>query len=526
MFCFPIVFICFSCSENSNSGETDKEIALSIVKGDVCQDSLMIASGSDTLTINSSYTLWQVSIGNVVEGSSFISELSIQYGGDSDTPNFSDKVVFYYESNSSIVVNKQYLVVESVGGQIKDSILLIQKAVDLSDPVAILTLNPSTTYQTISGFGGANTIWGTDFLSETEMDLAFGTGDDQMGLSIMRVRLCSDEDDWTDLASSIKYAKSNYDVKIIATPWSPPATWKSNASINGAGYLLEDYYDDFINYINDYIEYMDNNGVDIDVVSLQNEPDIEVDYEGCEYTTTQMFNLVKNKAKSISGAKVTAAESFWFNKDYTDDILNDSAASAAVDIISGHLYGTTPKRYPLAETKGKEIWMTEFLLNQDNDWSTNANDIWAETMTMVEGVQKCMMYNFNAYVWWYIRRYYSFLGDGENSTTKGTILKRGYAYSQFSKFVRPDYVRINLSFDEISDFSATAYFGNDKYVIVIINPLEQTQTITVDLPVGYSKVISYTTSIDKNREKVVMSSDDGEQDVALSSESICTIVIE
>jgi len=54
-----------------------------------------------------------------------------------------------------------------------------------------------------------------------------------------------------------------------------------------------------------------------------------------------------------------------------------------------------------------------------------------------------MSFNWNAYVWWYIRRYYSYLGDGEKGTTRGQILKRGFAMSQFSKFIRPGYIRVN-----------------------------------------------------------------------------------
>ena len=46
-----------------------------------------------------------------------------------------------------------------------------------------LNINPVVTYQTISGFGGANSIWCANYLSSTEVDLAFNVGNSGLGLS-------------------------------------------------------------------------------------------------------------------------------------------------------------------------------------------------------------------------------------------------------------------------------------------------------------------------------------------------------
>jgi O-glycosyl hydrolase len=52
--------------------------------------------------------------------------------------------------------------------------------------------------------------------------------------------------------------------------------------------------------------------------------------------------------------------------------------------------------------------------------------------------------DLSAYIWWYGKRYSSFIGDGESAygTTVGTPLKRRYAFSQYATHVRPGYQRV------------------------------------------------------------------------------------
>jgi len=396
-----------------------------------------------------------------------------------------------------------------------------------------VTIDTKTTYQTISGFGGANAIWGTDYLTSSEMELAFGTGDTGIGLSIFRVRLSSVKSDWAGLSGTIKGA-NGYHVKVLASPWSPPAEFKSNNNVVGGGYLLESHYADYANYINEFIQYMKSQAATVDVVSIQNEPDWKASYEGCEYSATQMFNFVKNYAGTIQGAKVLAAESLNFNHTYTDDILNDATAVNNIAMVAGHLYGSGLATYPLAEQKGKEIWMTEHLLNLDSgnkpeNWTatTDQKTIWAESMDMLQEIHAAMSNNWNAYIWWYIRRYYSFLGDGEKGTSRGQILKRGYAMSQFSKFIRPGYVRVNAQAENTSvGLKITAYTGDNKTVVVIINPTNSVISgINLVTSGTVSSALAYTTSVSQNRESATLTPENGKVKVNIAAGSITTVVI-
>jgi O-glycosyl hydrolase len=399
------------------------------------------------------------------------------------------------------------------------------------NPVPLtVTINADITYQTIAGFGGANKMWGTQFLKPAEAKKTFGTDETDLGLSIFRVRLASDSTEWPLILESVKEAQY-YGVKILASPWSPPANLKSNNSVVG-GYLLPENYGAFKDYINSFVAYMAANGVSIYAVSIQNEPDIQVSYESCNWTSSTMINFLKNYGHLIEGTKIAAPESFNFNKDFTNAILNDVDAVKNLDIVAGHIYGSGPGTFPLAEQKGKEIWMTEYLLNLNSGnsgspaWTSyNESEKWDESLEMLHTIHEAMTYNWNAYIWWYLQRFYSFIGDGEQGTIYGEILKRGYAFSHFSKFIRPGFLRVDASTDKSTGLKITAYEGNGQIVIVIINQDNYwVNNINFEVP-SASSASAYETSLNINRKGKEVNLSDGKVVLNISPKSITTIVV-
>lgn len=524
------VLLVTACSKNSENS-IEKKASLNFIESSLPTNELSVSGGTLTLDVEWAYTKWIVKAGDVISGQAFINSIYPENAGASDEGIAQTKVNIIFSSNGTYFSNRQKIIIKSLTEKLSDTIVVTQ-AGRIVEPFNV-TIDPNTTYQTISGFGGANAIWGTDYLTSSELKLAFGTGETDLGLSIFRVRLSSVRNDWAGLTSSIREANS-YNVKVLASPWSPPAEFKSNNNVNGGGYLMESHYADYANYINEFIQYMKSQAATIDVVSIQNEPDWKASYEGCEYSASQMFNFVKNYAGKVRGAKVLSAESLNFNQTYTDNILNDATAVNNISIVAGHLYGSGLATYPLAQQKGKEIWMTEHLLNLDSgnkseNWtaSTDPKTIWAETMDLVQEVHTAMSYNWNAYIWWYIRRYYSFLGDGEKGTTRGQILKRGYAMSQFSKFVRPGYVRVNAQAENISvGLKITAYSGDGKTVVVIINPTNSVIFgINLVTSGSISSAVAYTTSVLQNRESSNLTPENGKVKVNIVANSITTVVM-
>jgi glucuronoarabinoxylan endo-1,4-beta-xylanase len=77
--------------------------------------------------------------------------------------------------------------------------------------------------------------------------------------------------------------------------------------------------------------------------------------------------------------------------------------------------------------------------------------------------------NYNAYVWWWAHDWpaenYSFGLIDANANVKAA----GYAMGQYSKFVRPGYLRYNSTYNPSSNVFVTAYAGSGHHVIVAIN---------------------------------------------------------
>ncbi|KAJ1558518.1 Endo-1,4-beta-xylanase, putative, xyn5A [Nowakowskiella sp. JEL0078] len=186
-----------------------------------------------------------------------------------------------------------------------------------------------------------------------------------------------------------------------------------------------------------------------------------------------MRDWLKSYGSQITGAKLVAPEALEFSRSWHETILADSTAAANVDIIGGHLYGSTPYSF---NPKGKQVWMTGHLLN--------ANVGWTETMSMATEINKVMFSGWNAYIWWYIKSYYSFIGDGEQGSSNGVILPQGWVFPLWAKNVLPGYKCIAITSSSVS-FDYTAYSGSNKLVVMVTNTGSASSTV-IQLQVSFS----------------------------------------
>lgn len=516
-----------SCVEDEN--EENRTVELSWNESTFPENDLSATNGSFTIDINWAYTQWIIKVEEVLEGEDFIEDITPRVAGSENFGNTTTRVAIRYKANESYSINKVRLTLQASDGSGQRFEKILTQIGQEFTPLRI-NLNQDVTYQKISGFGGGNMMWGTDFLSAKEIQLAYGKGKGELGLSIYRIRLSPIRSDWPAVVNTVKEAKKHGAI-ILASPWSPPASMKSNNDLIG-GYLLEENYDAYAQYLNDFVQFMIGQGAAVDIVSMQNEPDIQVSYESCDWTIPQILNFVKNHAQKIQGAKFTASESFNFNQSYTDQLLNDPEALANLDLISGHIYGSGLAPYPLAEQKGVEVWMTEYLMNQNsgadiNNWNRQEAVIWDETMGMLQTVHTAMISNWNAYIWWYIRRFYSFLGEGEQGTTREQTLRRGDAMSQFSKHVRPGFTRVSAGISEQRAIDITAYQGDNKLVIVLINKEEGIiPALEFELPENYTTAKASVTSLNHRQSEVSISTANRIGTLELAAKSITTIVLE
>ena len=84
------------------------------------------------------------------------------------------------------------------------------------------------------------------------------------------------------------------DLKLLASPWSPPAYMKSNKNMNYGGKLLEQYKPLWAKYFARYIQEMQKNGVHIDAITIQNEPAATQTWDSCLYSSSEERDFVKD----------------------------------------------------------------------------------------------------------------------------------------------------------------------------------------------------------------------------------------
>lgn len=364
--------------------------------------------------------------------------------------------------------------------------------------IPLETVNFSNLRQLIRGFGAANILpWRPDMTS-SEIETAFGTGDTQLGFSILRLMVQPDSNQWSMNVTTAKKAHEK-GVLIFASPWNAPP--RMTEVINGQTRVRYDMYNDYADHLNAYTRFMLRNGVPLYAISVQNEPDYANEWTG--WTADEMLRFMKEYAHKLE-TRVMAPESFQFRKNMSDPILNDSIACSNLDIVGGHIYGGGLASYPLAEQKGKEVWMTEHLSGETGQ----AND-WAWGLPVASEMNNVMKAGMNAYVWWYIVRFYGPISDGtNNSGNKGTITKKGYVMSQFSKFIRPGYYRVESAvYPPLvgSGVSTTSYIdpATSKVIIVAVNTSTAFKEHAFRIQNGTvnKKFTPYTTSVSKNCEK-------------------------
>lgn len=339
-------------------------------------------------------------------------------------------------------------------------------------------VNLTSVKQLIQGFGGMNHVsWAGD-LTASQRATAFENGTNQLGLSVCRIFVDGDSTQWSRELPTAKAAQAT-GALVFASPWNPPTALTETFSRNGTDSkrLRYDSYAAYAQHLINYVEYMKRNGVNLYAISVQNEPDWGFTWTW--WTAAEMLRFMKENAGELrKHCRVMAPESLGYIKSMSDPILNDATALGNMDILGTHTYGTSFSNftYPLFKTKGagKELWMTEvYYPNSD----ANSSDKWPEALETGLHIHKAMaIAEFQAYVWWYIRRQYSFINEN------GTISKRGYMMAHFSKFVRPGYVRVDATENPTTDIFVSAYKKGQDVTIVVLNKNTTAKNLTISVP--------------------------------------------
>jgi glucosylceramidase len=399
------------------------------------------------------------------------------------------------------------------------------KQVNTLKSVPTITIDKSKSYQQIDGFGFALTGGSAGLINKMSADKQadllkelFGTDKNNIAVSYLRISIgSSDLDDHvfsyddlqagetdaelkkfslnTDEQALIPVLKKilaiNPHIKILASPWSPPAWMKTNDSTKG-GHLKTEYYHTYSQYLIKYIKGMTANGIPIDAITIQNEPLNPKNNPSMVMEASEQGDFIKNnlgpefKADNIK-TKIILYDHNADRPDYPISILNDPQASQYVDGSAFHLYGG--KIDALSEVHNahpdKNLYFTEewvgapgnlkenmrfhirdLIIGAPRNWSRNVIE-WNLAADPNQdphtpgGCSECLG---------------AVTINGDNVTRNSAY----YIIAHASKFVKPGSHRIESNY--IKELPNVAFLTPaGKTILIVYNDSDSTQTFNIKL---------------------------------------------
>ncbi len=83
-------------------------------------------------------------------------------------------------------------------------------------------------------------------------------------------------------------------INLIASPWSPPKMYKVLPIYNYGIKLKRKYYELYSEYLIKWLEAYKNEGIDINYISMQNEPYAKQKWESCVYSLNEQNDFIYN----------------------------------------------------------------------------------------------------------------------------------------------------------------------------------------------------------------------------------------
>jgi len=396
-----------------------------------------------------------------------------------------------------------------------------------SNPSTV-TVNPSTTYQTMDGFGYTLTEGSCEVISgmaaTQQNQLLNDLYNPTTGLnaSVVRISIGASDlssssysynetagdvnmnnfslngPDLTYLIPIIKKIKLiNPNIKILATPWSAPRWMKTNNSWIG-GSLQTQYYAAYARYFVKYFDAMQAQGISIWGITPQNEPENPHNEPSMLMNSTEQKNFINQQlgpqmaAAGYGNIKIIAFDHNCDNTAYPIDVLNNSGY---VDGVAFHLYlGNISAMSTVRNATNKNVYFTEQYTGSGGSFS---GDFGWHMQNVVIGSTN----NWSKTVLEWNAANNSALGPrtpGGCSTCLGAITVSNstsytknvayYIIGQISKFVKPGALRINSSSTNSSIFSV-GFKNPDGSISLVVYNSGGSNTIKV---VSGSSAFNYT----------------------------------
>ena len=379
-----------------------------------------------------------------------------------------------------------------------------------------IVLDSTSTYQSIDGFGAALTGSSAYLINKmkeadrNKLLVDLFDPDNGIGINYLRITIgssdfsigtysyCDDSNinsfaiplqDKQDLIPVLKQILTiNPTIKILASPWSAPAWMKKNNSMYGGSLKGESVYNDFAEYFVKYVKAFALEGINIDAITIQNEPM----YETSGYPTMKMLwdeqNIIirdylgpKFVANNIN-TKIIIWDHNFDMQYYPLNILKDAVTRQYVAGTGWHGYGgnATAIDAVQASNPDKDVYFTE---QSGGTWNTDT-PIGNAFYYMKEFLMASVNKGSKNFLMWNLALNPN---HGPTTTTGGCQTCRGvvtintdgtfqrneeyFLIGHFSKFIRLGALRIkNSSINWPSGVTVSSFMNLDgSKVLVVLN---------------------------------------------------------
>jgi glucuronoarabinoxylan endo-1,4-beta-xylanase len=388
--------------------------------------------------------------------------------------------------------------------------------------------------QTIQAWGGSSAWFADDYMDFAEdaraafVDFLWGDVGPGIRLNVHRARVVPttplpDADeliDWSDprligQARFLKYVQDRHDPILMLSCWTPPARMKTDGQ-NLGGRLKPEHYGDFAAYLVAYLIGLEERfGVQVDVLSPQNEPDGKKPWDSCVWTGPELATFVGQHlgpALERNGldVKLLVAEHTKWQSNLHDAVLADELAEPYVDLVGAHLYHGThddPKPFANAVAMGRPVWQTEFYYGDYRFPRGHDIDELERTLRLAEVTHDALVTSrVNGYFFWWLLTTSDKAAEGllvadvnfddrdpDVPLTRWRATPRASGFGQFSRFVRPGAVRLQLDDDRPAEgllVSAYLHDENRTLTVVVINLSDEARGLRLHLPFAVSREVA------------------------------------
>jgi O-glycosyl hydrolase len=376
------------------------------------------------------------------------------------------------------------------------------------------SINGSTTFQTMSGFGFAEafgeaaSVMNAPSAEQQQALNLLMSPSSGAGLNIVRNEISADSGTTIEPSSpgspgaaptyvslaSIgqdqgqlwfdQQAKTNFGVNtFFADAWSAPAFMKTNGSQDNGGQVCGvtgtscssgDWRQAFANYLIQYAKDYAAAGVPLTYIGETNEPDFSASYDSMTMSAAQIANLldVVGPAVKSSGlsTQVECCEATgWPNTgSYASAVEGNATALADTALFTGHGYSGGPTT-PIAGWT-KPAWETEWFGNDGSSWDPAWDDGTADSgFTWAQRIHQGLTgANLSAFLFWQGADPNNGNGGLVFLQSNGTAAASGrlWAFANYSRYIHPGAVRISATSSN-SGVDISAYKNTDGTVAVV-----------------------------------------------------------